>query len=94
MEDGLLICKETLKSQEQNYLKATEICSIPSGSRFCTCLSTWLKCRIIWLKTYLRENASKILDNGRAAAVLLHYVRHFHCSPLPTLLMDPCVVSY
>lgn len=51
MECTSFICKETLKSQEQSDLRATEICITPTGSRFCTYLSTWLKCHIVHLKT-------------------------------------------
>lgn len=70
MEDGLLISKETLKSQEQNDLKATEICSFPTGSRFCAYLSNGLKCLIVWLKTYLPENASEMLEGGEPFPLL------------------------
>lgn len=86
MECISFICKETLKSQEQSDLKAPEICIIPTGSRFCTSLSTWLQCHIVHLKT-----TQKCFWNAwqwRAAAVLLSCVNHFHCSPFPSQLVS------
>lgn len=79
LEDGLLICKETLKSQKENYLKA-----ISTGSRFYTYFSTWLKHHSDWLKSFMYENASKLLFSGETTAVLLPYVTLFYCSLLST----------
>lgn len=86
-KDGLLVCKETLKSQE-NYLKA-----ISTGYRIYTYFSTWLKHHSDWIKSFVCKNASEFLGSGEATAVLLPYVTLFYCSLLPRCFLPLMIIG-